>query len=332
MRGRLLKRQRRVSALLMAAGWGKVGGPMPSQEMKSDGLLLLTALIWGFAFVAQRMGMDHIGPFIFNGIRFLLGALVLVPVFLRARAATPPPRASAGQSANGLWVGALAGGVLFLGASLQQVGLVYTTAGNAGFITGLYVVIVPILGLALGARTNAGTWLGAVLAALGLYLLSVTDAMTIAYGDLLVLVGAFFWAIHVHIVGRYASRMEASRLALFQYLACALLSLLVGLMVETTTLAGLWSAALPILYGGALSVGVAYTLQIVGQRHAHPAHAAILLSLESVFAALGGWLVLGEVMSMRGMLGCALMLGGMLMSQLYGFFAKPTAAPLGADI
>jgi drug/metabolite transporter (DMT)-like permease len=228
-------------------------------------------------------------------------------------------------------VGLAAGLVLFLGASLQQMGLVYTTAGNAGFITGLYVIIVPILGIFLGAHTHAGTWLGAVLAALGLYFLSVTTELTIAYGDLLVLVGALFWAVHVHIVDRFAGRMEASRLALFQYLACAGLSLFVGLVIETTTLAGLWAATLPILYGGILSVGVAYTLQIVGQRHAHPAHAAILLSLESVFAALGGWLVLGEVMSLRGLLGCGLMLGGMLISQLYGFLAKPAGAPLGAD-
>jgi drug/metabolite transporter (DMT)-like permease len=307
-----------------------MGEAMRSQGVKSDGLLLLTAFIWGFAFVAQRMGMDHIGPFMFNGIRFLLGALVLVPVFLRSRAGGACRRSSGGGP-SGIRVGAITGGVLFLGASLQQVGLVYTTAGNAGFITGLYVVIVPILGLALGARTNAGTWLGAILAAVGLYLLSVSEALTIAYGDLLVLVGAFFWAIHVHLVGRFAGRMEASRLALSQYLACACLSLVVGLLIETTTLDGLYAASLPIFYGGALSVGVAYTLQIVGQRHAHPAHAAILLSLEAVFAALGGWLVLGEVMSARSLLGCALMLGGMLLSQLYGFFAKPAGRALEAD-
>jgi drug/metabolite transporter (DMT)-like permease len=304
---------------------------MFSQALKSDGVLLLTAFIWGFAFVAQRIGMDHIGPFMFNGVRFLLGALVLLPVFLRSRNAAASDRSPATGGPSGLRAGAVAGGVLFLGASLQQVGLVYTTAGNAGFITGLYVVIVPILGLALGARTTAGTWLGAVLAAAGLYLLSVTEALTIAYGDLLVLVGAFFWAIHVHLVDRFSSRMEASRLALFQYLACACLSLAVGLLTETTTLAGLKAASLPIFYGGALSVGVAYTLQIVGQRHAHPAHAAILLSLESVFAALGGWLILGEVMSIRSLLGCALMLGGMLLSQLYGFFIQPAKQPLKAD-
>jgi drug/metabolite transporter (DMT)-like permease len=304
---------------------------MASKEFKSDGLLLLTAFIWGFAFVAQRMGMDHIGPFMFNGIRFLLGALVLVPVFLRSRSSASPV-VDNGIDFTNTWVSLAAGLVLFLGASLQQVGLVYTTAGNAGFITGLYVVIVPILGIFLGARTHAGTWLGAVLAAVGLYLLSVTVELTIAYGDLLVLVGAFFWAIHVHIVDRFANRMEASRLALFQYLACAGLSLIVGLVIETTTLAGLWAATLPILYGGVLSVGVAYTLQIVGQRHAHPAHAAILLSLESVFAALGGWMILGEVMTLRGMLGCGFMLTGMLISQLYGFFARPAGQPLGADL
>lgn len=305
---------------------------MPSQGVKSDGILLLTAFIWGFAFVAQRMGMDHIGPFMFNGIRFFLGALVLVPVFLRSRRSFQPQQPKKLGLPSGFWVGSITGLVLFLGASLQQAGLVYTTAGNAGFITGLYVVVVPILGLFLGARTHAGTWLGALLAAFGLYLLSVTAELTIAYGDLLVLVGAVFWAAHVHIVGRFSPLMEASRLALFQYLACAVLSVVVGLLVETTTLAALWDAALPIFYGGALSVGVGYTLQIVGQRYAHPAHAAILLSLESVFAALGGWMVLGEVMTLRSLMGCALMLAGMLMSQLYGYFVKSAGQPLRADI
>jgi drug/metabolite transporter (DMT)-like permease len=319
-------RSHQFSADEIGCDTGIMEEAMPSQGVKSDGLLLLTAFIWGFAFVAQRMGMDHIGPFVFNGIRFLLVALVLMPLFLRSRGTAPPTSVNGPE---GRWVGFAAGLVLFLGASLQQVGLVHTTAGNAGFITGLYVIIVPILGLFLGARTHSGTWLGAVLAALGLYLLSVTADLTIAYGDLLVLVGAFFWAAHVHIVDRFAGCMEASRLALFQYLACAGLSLVVGLVIETTTLAGLWAATLPILYGGVLSVGVAYTLQIVGQRHAHPAHAAILLSLESVFAALGGWLVLGEVMTSRSLLGCGLMLAGMFMSQLYGFFAKPAGQPLG---
>jgi len=291
---------------------------MDGQTAKSDGLLLLTALIWGFAFVAQRVGMAHVGPFTFNGLRFALGCAVLLPWVMRAR---PASREKGGGGGAG-WTsvfggGALAGSVLFAGASLQQVGLVYTTAGNAGFITGLYVVIVPLLGLLFGQRTHFGTWAGALLAAVGLYLLSVTAGFAVAFGDLLEVAGAVCWAGHVLLIGRLSPRTEATRLAFAQFAVCAALSLVVAVFVEPIAFTGVWQAAVPILYGGALSVGVAYTLQVVAQRHAHPAHAAILLSLESVFAALGGWLFLGESLSPRGLLGCALMLAGMLLSQLW---------------
>ena len=293
---------------------------MKSETLKSDTLLLLTAIIWGFAFVAQRMGMDHVGPFTFNAIRFALGSLVLVPVIVRnhrqAAAAGRLPK-TFGLKAIGL-SGLAAGLVLFGGASLQQAGLVYTTAGNAGFITGLYVVIVPLMGLAFRQRTNAGSWIGAILAAIGLYFLSITDQFTIAFGDFLVLAGAFFWAGHVLMIGWMSPRMDPLKLAFTQYVACSLLSLLTAIGFETITAAGIVAAALPILYGGALSVGVAYTLQVVAQRNAHPAHAAILLSLEAVFAAIGGWIVLDETLTGRGLIGCGLMLAGMLLSQLWG--------------
>jgi drug/metabolite transporter (DMT)-like permease len=291
------------------------------RTLKSDALLMLTATIWGFAFVAQRVGMEYVGPFTFNGVRFALGSLSLVPLMLLKRknpsaiAALLPPA----DRQTVAWGGALAGLVLFMGASLQQVGLVHTTAGNAGFITGLYVVIVPLLGLFWRQRPDLGTWIGALLAATGLYLLSVTAAFEIAFGDLLVLVGAFFWAAHVLIIGWLSPRIESIQLACIQFAVCSLLSLITAAALETMTLQGLMGAALPILYGGLLSVGVAYTLQVVAQRDARPAHAAIILSLESVFAALGGWLLLGELLSARALVGCSLMMAGMLLSQLHAF-------------
>lgn len=291
------------------------------RTLKSDALLMLTATIWGFAFVAQRVGMEYVGPFTFNGVRFALGSLSLVPLMLLKRknpsaiAALLPPA----DRQTVAWGGALAGLVLFMGASLQQVGLVHTTAGNAGFITGLYVVIVPLLGLFWRQRPDLGTWIGALLAAAGLYLLSVTAAFEIAFGDLLVLVGAFFWAAHVLIIGWLSPRIESIQLACIQFAVCSLLSLITAAALETMTLQGLMGAALPILYGGLLSVGVAYTLQVVAQRDARPAHAAIILSLESVFAALGGWLLLGELLSARALAGCSLMMAGMLLSQLHAF-------------
>ncbi len=305
---------------------------MQTQHLKSDLLFLLSAIIWGFAFVAQRMGMDHVGPFTFNGIRFLLGAMVLVP-FIYGNRKNQPSKHDSSNRIHGhrlIYYSGLAGLAIFAGASLQQVGLVYTTAGKAGFITGLYVVIVPIMGLLWGQRTNAGTWGGALMAAAGMYLLSVNEDLTISFGDLLELIGAVLWACHIHLIGWLSPKTDSLRLAFIQFMVCAAASLVTAGVFETASVADIAAAALPIIYGGALSVGVAYTLQVVAQRHAHPAHAAILLSLEAVFAAVGGWLILGEVMSGRGLVGCLLMFSGMLVSQLYGLVVKrePEAALL----
>jgi drug/metabolite transporter (DMT)-like permease len=294
-----------------------------ASTLKSDLLLLLTAVIWGFAFTAQRLGMDYIGPFTYSAIRFALGTAVLLPFALRSCSSgsfVPVP------GPPGLRVyflgGGLAGLALFGGVSFQQVGLVYTTAGNAGFITGLYVVLVPIMGLLWRQSTTIGTWAGAALAAIGLYLLSITEAMTISRGDLLVLWGALIWALHVHVLGYSAPRSDPLMLATVQFSVCTLLSWLAAVWFETIRWADVAAAAWPILYGGVMSVGIAYTLQVVAQRNAAPAHAAILLSLEAVFAAVGGWLILGEWMSLRARVGCALMLSGMLVSQLSAVFKR----------
>lgn len=269
--------------------------------------------------------MQHVGPFTFNGIRFALGSLSLLPLLLISGQKKPAKRQAMRQADRKtiLWGSGAAGLILFSGASLQQMGLVYTTAGKAGFITGLYVVIVPLLGLFWRQKVEWGTWLGAILAAAGLYFLCITKALSISAGDLLVLIGAFFWALHVLLLGWLSPRMDALKLAFLQYTACSLLSLLTAGITETITLQGILEAAVPIFYGGVVSVGVAYTLQVVAQRHAHPAHAAILLSLETVFAALGGWLILNETLSARAILGCSLMLSGMLCSQLSTYVFRP---------
>ena len=300
---------------------------MPSSSLKPTLLLLLAAAIWGFAFVAQRAGMAHVGPFTFNAVRFALGTLSLLPLLALERRRWADPagagsaredaRVDAGPDARGLVTGgALAGLVLFSGASLQQVGIVHTTAGKAGFITGLYVVLVPLLGLLWRQRTGAGTWAGALLATIGLYLLSVTGTFRMGRGDLLVLVSAFFWAGHVLLIGRLTRRLPAISLAAGQFTVCALLSLATALLLEHIDPDAILRAAIPILYGGLASVGVAYTLQVLAQRRAPAGHAALVLSLEAVFAVLGGMLLLGETLSARGLVGCALMLAGMLVSQL----------------
>ncbi|MDS4040007.1 MAG: DMT family transporter [Candidatus Competibacter sp.] len=300
---------------------------LPSKTLKAELLLLLAAVIWGFAFVAQRVGMEHVGPFTYNGIRFVLGALSLLPLLWLGRRSAAPVGPGGWRSILG--GGLLAGSILFAGASLQQVGIVHTTAGKAGFITGLYVVIVPVLGLLWGHRTPWSTWAGAALAVAGLYLLTLTDELTLAEGDRLVLFGALFWAGHVLVIGWLSGRrVEPVLLACLQFIVCAVLSLAVAVATEPITASGLWGGALPILYGGLLSVGVAYTLQVVAQRDAPPAHAAIILSLETGFAALGGWLLLNENLSGRGLIGCALMFAGMLLSQLgLGKAAPPPTEP-----
>lgn len=293
--------------------------------LKAELLLLLAAVIWGFAFVAQRVGMEHIGPFSYNGIRFLLGALSLLPLLLLNRRSAGV--VDAGNS--GRWIlggGLLAGLLLFAGASLQQVGIVYTTAGKAGFITGLYVVIVPLLGLWWGHQTPWSTWVGAALAVAGLYLLTLADTLTLADGDGLVLIGALFWAGHVLVIGWLSGRrIDPVLLACLQFIVCAALSLAVAVATESISLDRLRAAMWPILYGGLLSVGVAYTLQVIAQRDAPPAHAAIILSLETVFAAMGGGWLLDETLSERGLLGCAIMFIGMALSQ-WGIGKAPPPA------
>ena len=278
---------------------------------------MLTAIIWGGAFVAQRVGMDHVGPLTFNGVRFALGAFTLLPLALRGNANAKKDAGPHFSRKQAILGGGLTGLVLFAGATLQQVGLVYTTAGKAGFITGLYVVIVPIMGLLWKQWPGWGGWTGAVVAAVGLYFLSVTEDLNLAPGDAWVLASAFMWASHVLILGWLSPRVDVLKLACAQYAVCCCLSLLVAGLIETITISGLREATIPILYGGVMSVGIAYTLQVVAQKVAPPTHAAIILSLEAVFAALAGWLILGEVLSSRGLLGCGLMLAGMMVAQLW---------------
>ena len=287
---------------------------MQTKTLKSDALLLIAAFFWGTTFVAQRQGMDHIGPMTYNACRFFLGAVTLMPLLILP--VKPLADHHTGSTRLLLWGGALAGAALFGGASLQQMGLQYTTAGKAGFITSLYVVLVPLMGLALGHRCGRSLWLGVGLTVAGLYLLSVTESFTIARGDLLVLASAFFWAVHVQVIGYLARRGHPLRIACIQFLVCAALSLVVALLSETMAVAAIRQATIPILYGGILSAGVAFTLQVICQRTSPPAHAAIIMSLETVFAALAGGLILHERLGLRGLAGCTLMLAGLMVVQL----------------
>ena len=296
---------------------------MKTQALKTDLLMLIAAAIWGFAFVAQREGMETMGPFLFSGVRFLIGVVALSPVvwYLSKK---PQQSHKAEVSAKKLILaGTVAGLLLFGGISFQQVGLQYTTAGKAGFITGLYIFFVPLIGLFLGQRTGSGTWLGATIALFGLYLLTIKEDFTIAEGDLLQLICAVFFAAHVLVIGYLAKRMDTLKLALVQYLVCGVISLLIAIAIEMISWDMILATAIPLLYAGIMSTGIAYTLQVVAQQHAHSSHAAIILSLEGAFAVLGGWLLLDEHLPARGLLGCALMLTGMFLSQLFPKLGSP---------
>lgn len=292
---------------------------MMTKEIKSVFILLLTAAIWGLAFVAQRMGMEYVGAFTFNGIRFALGSVSLLPVIYFFDKSSKAENSSAEKVDADLKTtiksGAIAGCILFIAASLQQVGLIYTTAAKAGFITSLYIVLVPILGIFLKQKTYPTTWIGAVTAAVGLYFISINEDFTIQFGDLLQLIGAFFWAAHIQVIDKFVKNVNAIKLSSVQFAVCSVLSIVTAIIFEDISIIGIYDALVPILYGGIMSVGVAYTLQAVGQRHAKPSHAAIALSMEAVFAAIGGILILNETMPMRGYLGSALMLAGMLITQ-----------------
>jgi len=278
-------------------------------------MLWATSAIWGFAFVAQRAGMEFIGPFTFNGIRFLLGSASLIPLIFWMKYKQQSPAA---KQKNILKGGLLAGLVLFIGASLQQAGMVYTEAGKAGFITGFYVILVPLIGVFIGQYITKLLWAGAFIALAGLYLLTINGPFVLQKGDFLILLSAFFWAAHVQIINKLVDTHAALPLSAFQFAICGILSLLTASIFETISITTINQAIWPLLYGGFMSVGIAYTMQVVAQQHVHPAYASIILSFETVFAVIGGWLLLNEILSLSNILGCLLMLAGIVIVQIWG--------------
>ena len=282
-----------------------------TQRLGADLALLLVAIVWGSAFAAQRLAAEQINAFTFNGLRFLIGALVLLPLTWRHWE----------RLDRRAWIGvALVGSVLFVGAAFQQLGLRYTTAGNAGFVTGLYVVLIPLI-LALGWKEppRRVIWPASLLAAAGMFLLSTGGNFTLKLGDMLELAGACMFALHVILIGILVQRVGVLQLAVSQYLVCGLFSLLVGLGLGGSSLSSLASVWWAIAYTGIFSVGLGYTLQARAQKVAPPADAAILLSLEAVFAALFGWLLLDERLNASQLLGCGLMLSAMILAQVSSY-------------
>ena len=293
-----------------------------SKKMRGNLMLLLTALIWGTAFVAQSAGMDHVQPFTYNGIRTLIGGLVLIPViFFFDKIKPETQRLSADEqkqvNRNSLIGGACCGVVLCVASSLQQFGVSMTTAGKAGFITALYIVIVPLMGVFIKKKIPKIIWLCVAIAVAGFYLLCVKEGFSIGTGDLLVLCCAFFFSIHIMVIDHFtAGKVDGVRMSCVQFLVAGVLAIICMFLFEEPSLASIWDARVSIFYAGVMSCGVAYTLQILGQKDTDPTTATLLMSLESVFAALSGWVLLNEALSMKELFGCALVFVAVILAQI----------------
>ncbi len=310
-----------------------------NHKLKYNFLLMLAALIWGSAFVAQSVGMDYLGPFTFNCVRSFMGSLVLLPVIWfmdrqkksegtasaeteeiktgREKADNPAAEGTKAQRRKVLLTGGLCCGVILTGStSLQQIGIQFTSAGKAGFITALYILIVPLLGLLLGKKVGIKTWIGVALAVVGMYLLCVKEGLSISYGDFMVLLCAFVFSLHILAVDYFSPKVDGIRLSCIQFFVCGCISIFPMMLYEHPELSQILQAWLPLAYAGILSSGVAYTLQIVTQKHLNPTVASLLMSLESVFAVITGWLVLKERLSARELLGCVLVFAAIILAQL----------------
>lgn len=298
------------------------------KEYRNSLLLVLTALIWGIAFVAQREGGDAVGPYTFNCIRSLIGAVVLLPVIkLLGRRAAKQDTQTAADSKQ-LWLGGISCGViLFVASTFQQLGMYYgTTAGKAGFLTACYILIVPLLGLFLKKKCGWNIWVSVFVAVIGLYFLCLKDGFTVQLSDGLVLLCAFVFSIHILVIDYFSPRVDGVRMSCMQFLVCGILGIFPSICIDmqhsmvqaelVLSALGTWDAWIPILYAGIFSCGVAYTLQIVGQDGVNPTVASLLLSLESVFSVLAGMVILHETMSSREILGCVLVFAAVLFAQL----------------
>jgi drug/metabolite transporter (DMT)-like permease len=282
------------------------------ETLLGDATLLITAFVWGLGFVAQGASIEFVGAFSYNAMRFLLGALVLIPLLIYRITKKEVTHELRDNIIHGL----VAGFILWIGSSMQQHAIFFTTVGKAGFITGLYVLLVPLVGIFTGDRPTPKILMAALLSISGLYLLTVTGNFQIGYGDGVVLVSTLFWTAHIVYIGKKSDKYDAIVLSVLQFLVTSLLSFFVSLFIEQYDFKLIKEAAITIVYGGVGSVGLGFTLQVFGQRYAKPSHASVILSMETVFAALGAFLILGETMSVRSIAGCSLMLSGMILAQL----------------
>lgn len=298
-----------------------------NKKLRGNLMLLLTAFIWGSAFVAQRSGMDYIEPFTFNGLRSLIGGIALFPVILFMNGKSSPKGAEASEQELSeeekrkerktlILGGVSCGVVLFIASSLQQAGLAYTTAGKAGFITALYIVLVPIMGIFIGKKIKPVLWICVGMAVVGLYLLCVKEGFSLSKGDFLVLLCALGFTMHILVIDYFSPKTDGVKMSCIQFFVCGAISLVPMFTVETPVLSNILTCWLPLLYAGVLSCGIGYTLQIVAQKDTNPTIAAMLMSLESVFAVISGAIILHEQMALREILGCVIMFAAIIIAQL----------------
>ena len=299
---------------------------MKKMTGKNTLMLFLTAFIWGSAFVAQSVGMDYVGPFTFSCVRSFIGGILLIPCiwFLdqwRAKnAGTEGGKKAVSKEEKKMELlgGICCGLALCVATNLQQIGMQYTTVGKAGFITALYIVLVPIFGIFLKKKVEARIWVSVMISVVGLYLLCITDKLVLGKGDTLVLLCAVVFTIHILVIDYFSPKADGVRIACIQFFITGILSAIPMFLFETPRLSDIFAAAVPVLYAGVLSSGVAYTLQIVAQKDADPTVASLILSLESVFSVLGGWMILGQKLSIREIAGCILMFSAIILAQLPG--------------
>ncbi len=281
-------------------------------------MLIIAALIWGTSFVAQSVGMEYVGPFTFNAVRSFIGSAALVPfIFLFDRIGFSPKKMNRTEKLFLIKGGVICGFIVFAASSLQQIGIKYTTAGKAGFLTALYIVILPIIGLFLKKRSGFNVYIAVVIAVCGMYLLCIKkESVSLNYGDIMVIGCAFFYSLHIIVIDYFAPKTDCVRLSCIQFLINGIISSVFMFIFEKPDLNFIIAARVPILYSGLLSSGIAFTFQIIAQRYTKPVVASLLMSLESVFAVLAGWLVLKEVLSMRELFGCILIFAAVILAQL----------------
>lgn len=297
---------------------------MKTETWKRSGMLLLTALVWGVAFVAQSVGMNYIQPFTFNAARSLLGGVVLIPcIYLLNKgksAAETDCQARKGDTKTLLIGGILCGIALCAGSSLQQIGIAMysadTNVGKAGFLTALYIIIVPLFGIFMKKKVGLSVWGGVLLALVGFYFLCVREGFAIEKADLIVLAGSVAFSFHILIIDYFTARAEGVKLSCIQFFTCGLICLCFMFLFEQPDPAAVWAARIPVLYAGVMSCGVGYTLQIIGQKNMNPTIASLLLSLESVFSALAGWVILKQGLNAREIVGCLLVFAAIILAQL----------------